>query len=616
MERFIASLEQARKVVGEELSGILRALSSVDADRSAALRIREIEGWLDQEIPRLRRRNQLIQEPDLLKEWAADLVGLGPLGLTPGPGGGGLTAFDEKALATRTLATDEGEKLAENLSALGHPTPYSSENVYDGIFDRLAGRRNDADFTAGFFSALGPKGAAAALRKLNHYHGESARKHWKTMGEALATAVARRPRTLGPAWEPENLGKTQGADLGLVLGHGRFPSGWFTEVIRPRVQKAAEGGGPARWTPDLSHFLSALANNPETARALFNDLSPGDLRKLFSELNEQVSLYPNEHDAIAFDLEKEFGRMLAAGAGVFEKRPPGPEAVRFAFNTMTTMGDLRTKADFRNPEGQPMEVAKGARIFMSMLAGAYAAEIIEGADASDANRTQDSAFEKTATLTAGLAETTAPSERRPPGSTTLSAEPRTTRKQTQALWGSSQSDLKALSLAGELEVLFTRRINSDFDTRFTLDGLIARRFPVDRNNLVSALPQAAGQHVEDDDRFVDAGSVHSGNPIRSFCLPLSAGDVLATLVRHRDIFCVGRLHQPVDVGLQHRFGLSRRRPRRLRRARSQRQYPQGDDHSRPDTGGSKAHHGALRSRRPTSPDPMMSDNQAISGKSA
>ncbi|MFF3436812.1 hypothetical protein [Streptosporangium sp. NPDC002721] len=402
MERFITSLEQARKTLGEQIPRILNMLSSADVDRSAALGIREIEGWLDEEIPRLRRRNQLIQEPDLLKDWALGLAGPGLPGLTPGPGGEGFTAFDEKALTARALATDEGEKLAESLIALGHPTPHSSANVYDGIFDRLADRRKDADFTAGFFAALGPKGAATALRKLNHYHGESTQKHWKTMGEALATAVTRRPKTLGPAWEPENLGKTQGADLGLLLGHGRFPVRWFTEVVRPRVQKASEGRVPARWTADLSHFLSALANNPETARPLFNDLSPEDRRALFSALNEQVSLYPNEHDAIAFDLEKEFGRMLAAGSGVFEKRSPGPEAVRFAFNAMTTMGNLRTEADFRHPEGQPMEVAKGARIFMSMLAGAYAAEMIEGADAGDANRTKESAFEKTATLTVGL----------------------------------------------------------------------------------------------------------------------------------------------------------------------------------------------------------------------
>lgn len=399
MERFIASLEQARKVVGEEISAILRALSSVDADRSAALRIREIEGWLDQEIPRLRRRNQLIQEPDLLNDWAA---GPGPPGLTPGPGGGGLTAFDERALTTRALATDEGERLAETLTALGHPAPYSLGDDHDRIFDRLADRRKDADFTAGFFATLGPQGAAAALRKLNHYGGESAKEHWKTMGEALATAVARRPKTLGPAWEPESLGKMQASGLGLVLGHGRFPSGWLTEVIRPRVRKSPGDEVLARWTADLNHFLSALANNPETARALFNDLSREDLRDLFSELNREVALYTNEHDAIAFDPEAEFGRMLAAGAGVFEKRSPGPEAVRFAFNVMTTMGDLRTRADFRDPEGQPMEVAKGARIFMSMLAGAYAAEMIEGANAGDANRTQDSAFEKTTTLTAGL----------------------------------------------------------------------------------------------------------------------------------------------------------------------------------------------------------------------
>ncbi|WP_030909963.1 hypothetical protein [Streptosporangium amethystogenes] len=400
MEQFIASLEQARKVIGEETARVLNLLSSVDADRSAALPIREIEGWLDQEIPRLRKRNQMIQESDSLADWAPGLTGLGPPGPTPSPGG--LMAFDERDLATHTLANDEGKKLAETLVRLSGTGPHSSGNDYDRAFAQLADRRGDADFTAGVFAALGPKGAAAVLRELNHYRGESARKHWKTMGEALAAAVARRPKSLGPAWEPENLGKAQGADLGLLLGHGRFPTGWLTEVVRPRVRKSPGDEVLARWTADLSHFLSALANNPETARALFNDLPREELRDLFSELNAEVSLYPNEYDPIAFDLEAEFGRMLAAGAGVFEKRSPGPGAVRFAFNAMTTMGDLRTGADFRNPEGQPMDVAKGARVFLSMLAGAYAAEMMEGASFRDANRTKDSVFEKTDTLILGL----------------------------------------------------------------------------------------------------------------------------------------------------------------------------------------------------------------------
>ncbi|MGW0588399.1 hypothetical protein [Streptosporangium sp. NPDC002607] len=64
MEQFIASLEQARKVIGEETARILNALSSAGADRSAALRIREIEGRPEQEIPRLCGRNQMIQESD------------------------------------------------------------------------------------------------------------------------------------------------------------------------------------------------------------------------------------------------------------------------------------------------------------------------------------------------------------------------------------------------------------------------------------------------------------------------------------------------------------------------------------------------------------------------
>ncbi|MEU4832717.1 hypothetical protein [Streptosporangium sp. NPDC023615] len=410
MESFIASMEQARRVLGEQIPAISRALSSVDVDRSGITRLRETENWLEREIPRLRGRNEMIRAAELAARWDIGADGPGSWGVPPP--GGGLVSFDEKRFATYSTARAEGGKLAQTFLGLSHTTTRFGEDDYGRVFDELTERRDDAAFTSAFFSVVGPKNTVRVLRELDRRDVASLRENAKTLGTALAGAVSGQPGVLGTAWEPESLRKIPADDLGLLLGHGRFPTGWLAAVVGPRVGTSSGNGGSKGGSSktedsqggaaDLKHLLPALANNPETARTLFNDMRPADLRTLFSELNARVSLYPNDHSGIAFDLEAEFGRMLAAGAGVFEKRSPGPEAVRFAFNVMTTMGDLRTRGDFRRPEGEPMEVAPGARIFMSMLAGAYAAEITEGANAGDANRTRDSALEKTTSLTAGL----------------------------------------------------------------------------------------------------------------------------------------------------------------------------------------------------------------------
>ncbi|MGC5013978.1 hypothetical protein ACLQ2R_24720 [Streptosporangium sp. DT93] len=414
METFIASMEQARRILREQIPAVSRALSAADVDRSRIPHLREIENWLEEEIPRLRGRNEMIRAAELAARWDIGANGPGSWGV-PSPGGGGLVAFDEKRFATYSTARAEGGKLAESFLRLPHTTTRFSEDDYGRVFGELTERRDDAAFTSAFFSVVGPGNTVRVLRELNNRDVESLRENAKTLGTALAGAVTRQPGVLGTAWEPESLRKVPSDDLGLLLGHGRFPTGWLAAVVGPRIGKSAGkddskggagkstgNGGSKGGADELKHLLPALADNPETARTLFNDMRPEDLRTLFSELNAQVSLYPNDHSEIAFDLEAEFGRMLAAGAGVFEKRSPGPEAVRFAFNVMTTVGDLRTRGDFRRPEGEPTEVAPGARIFMSMLAGAYAAEITEGANAGDANRTMGSALEKTTSLTAGL----------------------------------------------------------------------------------------------------------------------------------------------------------------------------------------------------------------------
>ncbi|WP_189236615.1 hypothetical protein [Planomonospora parontospora] len=62
-------------------------------------------------------------------------------------------------------------------------------------------------------------------------------------------------------------------------------------------------------------------------------------------------------------------RFSAASKGA----PPDAAATKFAFNVMTTMGNLRTPPDILATKSSSMEVADGTRIFLAMIAGAYSA---------------------------------------------------------------------------------------------------------------------------------------------------------------------------------------------------------------------------------------------------
>ncbi|GAA2904223.1 hypothetical protein GCM10010517_70250 [Streptosporangium fragile] len=420
MKGFVTALERGRDVIGEQSERIRQLLAAAEVSTVGLRPIKEIGGWVGDELPGLRKRLQTISQdlpvlggapglPGQASAWTDDRL--------QDPVRWGLLPYDEKTGKSPAGNARKGTELAFAFtrlpsSPLGLPTA-----AYDRILGKLADGQKDPYLTAGFFRVLGPEGMLAMINRLERYDRKAADEHRKVIGNALATAVGGQPGLLGSAWKAGNLKKASGSELASLLRYGMFPTAWLTEIARGRVGKPVgdgDGTRPRRWKTDLVPLLPALANNPDVARGLFNAMSREDLRDLFTELNraETPKLAFHRPPGMDFDVSAEFGRMLAAGGGAYEEGPHSPEAAKFAFNTMIIMGDLRDTDGTEDSPGTPMQVAPGARPFMATLAGAYATEITEGANIGDANMTEastlrpfTSAFGTTAAFTLSPGDT-------------------------------------------------------------------------------------------------------------------------------------------------------------------------------------------------------------------
>lgn len=111
MAQFIALMEGARKVMGEQIPAILSELAVVDADRATMLRSRQAEGWTGRQLPMLRGRHQKISED--LPLWESSQLGVS--GLQRPTGEWGLLPFGE------SVPEQRGGGHAARLP--GHPAP-------------------------------------------------------------------------------------------------------------------------------------------------------------------------------------------------------------------------------------------------------------------------------------------------------------------------------------------------------------------------------------------------------------------------------------------------------------------------------------------------------------
>ncbi|MEU4538054.1 hypothetical protein AB0G15_24690 [Streptosporangium sp. NPDC023825] len=383
MRDFITQLERAGQAIAEHAEAIRRELAAVDMPAASLAPVREIGGWAEEQLPRLRQRVETITAT--------------PAALL----GGGLSGYREGTALTRAEALERGKDLGERFAGIDPDAfsllgPYASDRMA-AVVEELKAHQNDADFTASFFAALGPKGTRALGERLRR-RLDDAEEAIGVAGKAFATAVAGGAAVPGFAAVVKAVERREALDdVADLLAHGRYPTGWLVGIAAPALLPGNRTG-----TATLGRLLNALGNNPAAARLAISsatDLAPvpasakspfgvlpasprswkalPTLAAFLKELGERAGRTPESAGG--------FGRMLAAASGAYDE-PQGRhsrEAAFFAYTVMTTADELR--------------LDDATRPHLSEIAGSYAPEITLGADIGDADMTKDSALWATPT---------------------------------------------------------------------------------------------------------------------------------------------------------------------------------------------------------------------------
>ncbi|MBP2706839.1 hypothetical protein JOL79_23820 [Microbispora sp. RL4-1S] len=422
MSDFIGSLTRGYDVIGQEMDAIRRILTSANLSAAGLNPFGEVLSWLETELPKLRRRQATILSSEQLPGWLPGMAA-------------GLVPLNEGAVLTASETQREGGALAERFAALfpsdyGVPGGKTNDDAFARLVAELNTHRNDADFVAAFFAALGAKGTLGLAEKLRTGMNDP-EKALDVVSRAFGTAVregadvpgfaaVRYELVTGKAppsyWSPlvktaagpqppghagfEELRAGQPAvpaegerRLGDLLRAGEFPADWLAAVVSMHAlgKKSTVNG------TDLAGFLNALGNNARAARTAISAAAKeyGSLPKALSALNKRVEVwgtYARQPDM----QEKEdsradaFGRMLAAASGAYDEKDGAhsAEAAQLAFQFMREL----PKLDIQAP----------TRVHLAEIAGSYATEITEGANLGDANRTLPSAFGPVQTIIPGL----------------------------------------------------------------------------------------------------------------------------------------------------------------------------------------------------------------------
>ncbi|MBE3011903.1 hypothetical protein IL992_22270 [Microbispora sp. NEAU-D428] len=424
MKEFINSLARGHDVIRQETDVIRRMLTSVNVSTAGLNPVGEVLAWLETELPRLRRRQAAILASEKVPGWLPGLTS-------------GLVPLDEGAMLTASEAQRQGKALAERFagtaaSDYGFPIGKTNDDALARLVAELNAHRNDADFAAAFFAALGAKGTLELAKKLRAgmNHPEKA---IDTVSRAFGTAVREggdvpgfaevryelvtgKPPPATGAWlrpmskssagphPPADVGFAELRDgqatvaehgerrLGDLLRAGQFPTDWLAAVVSMHAlgKKSTVSG------TDLAGFLNALGNNPKAARTALSTATKeyGSLPKALSALNKRVErgTYAKQQDEQMKEDSRAdaFGRMLAAASGAYDEKDGAhsAEAAQVAFQLMREL----PKLDIQEP----------TRVHLAEIAGAYATELTEGANLGDANRTQPSAFGPVKTIIPGL----------------------------------------------------------------------------------------------------------------------------------------------------------------------------------------------------------------------
>ncbi|MEU0517144.1 hypothetical protein [Streptosporangium sp. NPDC006007] len=144
MQGFVTALERGRDVIGEQSERIRQLLATAETSATALRPIREIEGWIGDELPGLRERLQTINQdlpmiggaigtPEQVSAWTG--------AWHQDPISWGLLAYDEKTGKTSAANAKEGAKLAARFNRLPSSPLGLPDADYDRILDSGTGRR-------------------------------------------------------------------------------------------------------------------------------------------------------------------------------------------------------------------------------------------------------------------------------------------------------------------------------------------------------------------------------------------------------------------------------------------------------------------------------------------
>ncbi|MFB9718741.1 hypothetical protein [Planobispora longispora] len=391
MNGFIGELERAGQVIAEQAENIRRELTAAGLPAAGLAPVREIGGWAEQQLPRLRQRVATITAP------MPGIRGMGDTGLRP---------YREASLLAPAEARRQGADLGRRFAAIDPDEfrfagPYASDKI-NGVLKELKAHQYDVVFTAAFFAALGPGGirrVTAALRRLPEAERPDA---LRVAGTAFASAVSGGAEISGFAAVVKAAEKTRPEDaedmeaLATLLSHGDYPDVWLAGIAAPALSPGSRISGSA-----LVGLLNALGNNPAAARLAIGSAArfgPGpvpptlalpfgslprspekwdgrpELAEFLKGLNERARMSPEVAGA--------FGRLLAAASGAYDEQDGkhGHESAFFAYTVMTTADEWPLRDE--------------TRIHLAEIAGSYATEITLGANLSDVDVAEDSAMQR------------------------------------------------------------------------------------------------------------------------------------------------------------------------------------------------------------------------------
>ncbi|GLW11938.1 hypothetical protein Misp01_70660 [Microtetraspora sp. NBRC 13810] len=258
MDRFEQGLGRAESAIGRNEPQIRRTLEQLDLDTSPLAALREVQSWIGERRPDLRRRGETIRTTGA--EWGAAAA-------TPG----GLTPLDE-ALYGKTTDPD----VYAALFALAKTTK-------DGEIDRKAlaqldQRKGDQTFALALLNALGGNGLRQVLAAtVKEKEDKELQPLQAALGKMLGTASPK----LTTAWRDEltsDLKQQQEYGISMALMHGTFDATFLLGVAKKiddwdRNAGVLDGRPAGRpWGRDpMVGVMEALARTPAAAQDFFKN---------------------------------------------------------------------------------------------------------------------------------------------------------------------------------------------------------------------------------------------------------------------------------------------------------------------------------------------------------